>query len=298
MTKHPITGEKTYSKNIKFWCSSQDDALKMYRKLEDFIEELIENIQDEDFYELCTARQLSDAISYCLMVSSRVLHKSPIYLPLSNHLLFEVIHTLFYLRIKSSNQLGIYNYISANYRNNEKSIEFLQQISNGYLWIALLYTIISNKYENPSEVLQNSIVLKYLFMNKELYSHMDLNKLGVFSSQQNLKENLNKLFMKLPKLISSFDKIENHFDQTFDDLKMKSINRYEEGQIIFNTRLRWAKVLCNDDYQMTILTLRDGCERNIKHQNNSGYWISPELLKSKKNEVTKLFEQLENEFNT
>ncbi len=274
----------------------EKDAERLYAKLEDLVDSLIENIQGGEFYTKCSARQLADTVAFCLLVSHRVLRKSPLFFPLSNKLLFEVIHTLFYMNISGVSQLGIYTYNLNKYKTNGMESEFIQQINNGYLWIALLYTIVSSEYDDPSDILQKSIVLKYLYQNTSLYSHIDINKLGIFSNQSNLRDNLNKLFERLPIIIDRFGCIENYYFQNYDRLKMQSIKKYEEGNIIYNKKHLWAKVLSTELETMKVLTFYDGRELEIEHHYKRGFWISPILLRSQEPELNGLFELLENEF--
>lgn len=271
------------------------DAERIYNKLESFVEDLIRNIQNKDFYDECTARQLADAVAYCLMVSNRVLHKTDKFLPLANRLLFEVLHTLFYMKIDDLYELGIFNYTLDRYREQQKEKEFYYEIQQGYLWIALLYSIVTSRSENPSTILQNTIILKYIYNNQDLYNKIDPAKLGIFSSQQDLKENLKKLFSRLPNIIYKFNLLEQHFCENFETLKVQSINKFNVGQIIYNKTAGWAKVIENYSDKMKVLCFSDGRIICIKHD-YIGYWISPKLLRFSKNEESKLFKSLEKEY--
>lgn len=271
---------------------TNDEKDKIYNKFEKFVDNFIEEIYAEKFYNKFTARQLSDTVAFSLLVIIKLFNREDFLKPISQHFLFNLMYVLFYEKFDEHKDLGIYLFVYNRYKNEEKESIFVKEVGSGYLWISLIYAMIIQDLNKPSATLMNSIFLRHLYNNKILLSHIDASNFSLPILNQETAMRLKILFEELPYIISTFYEIEALLEQSYDELLHKNIaTSYREEQIIFNKALGWGEIQELHEDEMEVLIFKSGL---IKRISRKGFWISPLTLVSENNELKNKYYSLKN----
>jgi len=289
-SKKEPTKRKDLSSNL-----TDDEKDKLYRKFENFVDNFIEEIYSEKFYTLCTARQLSDTVAFSLLIIIKLFNREDFLKPISQHFLSWLLYVLFYEKIDEQKDLGIYLFVNNRYKNENKETIFAKEIGSGYLWISLIYAMIIQKLDKPSNILMNSIFLRHLYNSELLLSHINSANFTLPMLNEETTQRLKYLFEELPSIISTFYEIETLLEKSYDELLHKKIaTNYKEEQIIFNKTLRWGEILELHENDMEVLIFNTG---QIKRISRKGFWISPLTLVSDNDEVKNKYYSLKNGYN-
>ncbi len=284
-----ISGElKTRSKLGKNHLIDKNEQIKLYNKLNKFIDNYIDNLKSEEFCNKCTARQLSDITAFGLLIVIRILSINNYLKSLASKLLYGIVQVLFFNKLKDVN--GLYKSVQKRYTENQLESLFINEISGGLLWSSLVYALLLQDVNKKISVLINSMALKYIYRDSDILNHIDIGSMNYFISNLKTKKIFEKLLSHTPEIVKQYEGIEIQLQVRYDELLLRrTANEYNVDQLIYNKKLGWGKVLDVDyaEERMDVLVLLTGEKKVIKTQ---GFWLIPFSDE-------KIFNNVKNEFN-